>query len=392
MKIFIAASWLRLGGGVTRTLLELFKHIDYSKYDVTLMLMELDKEVLPYVPKEVKVIESGDRFQTDSAGAIIKNTLKKGKFFSAASYAANLADFRLSGDNYRHQEWITKHMKKQDGEYDIAIAYAMMNSIVNKYVIDNVNAKKKILWCHTDINLYKERYLKGLDKLYMQFDRINCVSKASADSLRNAYPALSDKIKVTYNFVDCSKIISESAAPIDTEVPENRLKLCTVSRITQEKGTDILVECARKLDENGFDFCWWVIGPEFDENFTALVKTKISEYGLNGKVLLLGEKNPPYPYMRRCDIYVQPSRFEGYCTTTNEARILCRPVVTTCISGADEQFTNGINGSITDISVDSLYNAIKDLALSEEKRHKYSENLKETVSGLKNNSFESMIS
>lgn len=39
----------------------------------------------------------------------------------------------------------------------------------------------------------------------------------------------------------------------------------------------------------------------------------------------MGVQANPYPYMKAGDIYVQTSRFEGYCLTLTEARILNRP-------------------------------------------------------------------
>ena len=42
---------------------------------------------------------------------------------------------------------------------------------------------------------------------------------------------------------------------------------------------------------------------------------------LNNNIILLGNKNNPYPFFKDCDIYVQPSRHEGYCITLAEARI-----------------------------------------------------------------------
>lgn len=391
MKIFIAASWLKLGGGVTRTLFELFKHIDYSKHDVTLMVMELDKDVLSYVPEEVKVIWSGDSFQSQSAGAILKNTLKKGKIFTAASYAFNVADFRLTGDNYRHQAWITKHMKKQDEEYDIAISYAMMNSIVNKYVIDNVKANKKILWCHIDVNIYKPQYIKGLKKLYNQYDRINCVSQSSLNSLKEKYPELSDKLHVAYNFIDSERIIKDAEAEPDIDISDDKTNLCTVGRITDQKGIDILVNVADRLNKKGFNFVWWVVGTRYDDELNHRIEQSIKNAGLEDKVLLLGEKNPPYPFMKKCDIYVQPSRYEGYCTTTNEAKILLKPIITTCVAGAEEQFTNNVDGIITDISVDAVYDAVAELISNPQKRKQLTENLKNNLKISQENSFESMI-
>lgn len=390
MKVFIAASWLKLGGGVTRTLLELLKRIDYSKHDVTLMVMSLDRELLSFIPEQVKVIETKDSFQTESMQSYIKRQLKGKKLLTAASCTVNLLDYRISGDNYRHQAWITSHMEKQDEEYDVAIAYAMMNSIVNKYVIDNVRAKKKILWCHIEMGIYKEKYIRGLGKLYSEYDRINCVSKSSLESVKKMYPELSDKLKITYNFIDSDAIRELAEKPVDIDVPSEKLKLCTVCRISNQKGTDILADTADILARRGLDFVWWVVGTRYSDDFNKEVEAKISEYGLEDRVLLLGEKNPPYPYMKNCDIYVQSSRFEGYCTTTNEAKILCKPIIATLVSGAEEQFTDGVNGTITEISADAIADAITELAQNVQKREMYIENLK-TGAIAQEPSFESMI-
>ena len=80
--------------------------------------------------------------------------------------------------------------------------------------------------------------------------------------------------------------------------------------------------------------------------------------------------------MEQCDIYVQPSRFEGYCTTTNEARIIGCPIVMTNVSGASEQIENGKTGYIVESDELSLYNAITKLLDSKELIDQFKENLK----------------
>lgn len=391
MKVFIAASWLRLGGGVTRTLLELLKRIDYNKYDVTLMLMEKDDSVLPLLPDRVKVIEAKEKFQTMSPKSIFKSLVRKGKLFSAASYLMNMLDWKLNSDSYRHQHWLAIHSTKQAEEYDIAISYAMMDSFVNQYVIDCVKAKKKIMWCHVDINIYKQKYISGLEKTYSKYDRINCVSRYCLNTLKDRYPFLSDKLEVAYNFIDAEAIKKSAQIEPDIDIPD-KLKLCTVGRITDQKAIDILVDTADLLNKSGVDFVWWVIGTQYNDDFNKNVRECIKLNSLESRVLLLGEKNPPYPYMNSCDIYVQTSRFEGYCTTTNEARILLKPVITTCVSGADEQFTNGLNGSIADISAQALFSEIKRLYENPDICRSYIENLKSGFSLKQENTFEGMIS
>ena len=50
--------------------------------------------------------------------------------------------------------------------------------------------------------------------------------------------------------------------------------------------------------------------------------------------------------MKQCDIYVQPSRHEGYCITLAEARCFNNPIVSTNFTGANEQILHEHNGLI----------------------------------------------
>lgn len=65
--------------------------------------------------------------------------------------------------------------------------------------------------------------------------------------------------------------------------------------------------------------------------------------------------------MKSCDIYVQPSRTEGFCTTTNEARILGKAIVTTDVGGMREQFVDRESALITKVDGQSLSRAILEL-------------------------------
>ena len=65
--------------------------------------------------------------------------------------------------------------------------------------------------------------------------------------------------------------------------------------------------------------------------------------------------------MADCDIYVQPSRFEGYCTTINEARILGCPIVATDVFGVDEQLSNLKTGMIVPVGEEGVYQGVRKL-------------------------------
>ena len=114
----------------------------------------------------------------------------------------------------------------------------------------------------------------------------------------------------------------------------NQVIIATVGRLAFQKGYDLALLVASRLKKDGFDFKWLVIGEgSHRENLETLIK----EYDLSDIFILLGSIENPYPFIEQSDIYVQPSRWEGYCTTLTEAAILKKPIVTTNVSRSEER-------------------------------------------------------
>lgn len=73
---------------------------------------------------------------------------------------------------------------------------------------------------------------------------------------------------------------------------------------------------------------------------------KITEAGMQERVIILGKKDNPYPYMRACELYVQPSRYEGKAVTVREAQLLGKPVVITSYATSASQLEDGVDGVV----------------------------------------------
>ncbi len=90
---------------------------------------------------------------------------------------------------------------------------------------------------------------------------------------------------------------------------------------------------------------------------------------MTDSVILLGKKENPYPYIKACDIYVQPSRYEGKSVTVREAQMLCKPVVVTAYPTAASQIIDGVDGVIVPLDNEGcargLASFIADAALQE---------------------------
>ena len=70
-------------------------------------------------------------------------------------------------------------------------------------------------------------------------------------------------------------------------------------------------------------------------------------------VRILGKQANPYPFIGACDVYVQPSRYEGKSITVREAQILGKPVVITNYPTAASQVTDGVDGVIVPMDVEA---------------------------------------
>lgn len=343
-------------GGVENALISMLQVMNYDNYDVTLLLTVIEGELIYKIPKQVKVITLDEFKQIDHR--VLKRSIN-------GIYHILKCKFR--GDLHGLYKYYCKLIPKIEEEYDLAISYQAPSRLPSVYVANNIEAKKKVLWLHNDpskspcnISYYEESYSR--------YDKVFCVANSIKEKFIEIFPKLKDKAEVFYNIVPVDEILAKSK---ENEVFNDKYKgirLLTIGRLSPEKGYNMAINVCEKMIKDGYEIRWYVCGEGGQRNeLEALIKEK----GIEENFLLLGNITNPYPYLNKCDIYVQPSLFEGYCTTTNEARVLCKPVITTDVSGAREQFNNYENGIIVPIEEEKIYRAVKTLLDDKNMRGKF---------------------
>lgn len=151
------------------------------------------------------------------------------------------------------------------------------------------------------------------------------------------------------------------------------MELLSIGRFCTAKNYDNVPDIACRLIENGIsDLKWYIIGYGGDE---ALIRSKIAEAGMEDHVILLGKKENPYPYIKACDIYVQPSRYEGKSITVREAQILCKPVVVTNYPTAKSQINDGVDGVIVPLDNEGCARGIADFIFNKDLQQRIIANL-----------------
>lgn len=345
-------------GGVALALQTFLQFLAKENYEITLFVQEHDPAKMLPVPEGVRCLP----WEPEQA-------------FSPRNQLGALLNFRNFGKKAVYQ---ARCRKMFPGEYDCAIAYQMITNDVTVVTLEKIRAKRKLLWLHGKKN-FREQDLAFYDNLYAKADKIVCVSLETEDRFRSLMPKCADKTVTIHNFYDIPFIRSQALAPAEgMETQPGAVSIVSVGRISKEKGFDRVPPVMQALTDAGYDVHWYIVG---DGNKRAEVETDIRARLLENRIHLLGHRSNPFPYVRQCDIYVQPSYTEGFCTSTMEAKILFKSVVTTDVPGMREQFVSGENGLIVESSVDGLVSGIRQLLDHPELRQKIVETLhKEPIS------------
>lgn len=151
------------------------------------------------------------------------------------------------------------------------------------------------------------------------------------------------------------------------------MNLLSIGRFCTAKNYDNVPDITRRMIDHGIeDLRWYIIGYGGDEE---LIRSKIAEAGMQDHVILLGKKDNPYPYIKACDIYVQPSRYEGKSITVREAQILGKPVVVTAYPTASSQINDGVDGVIVPLDNEGCARGIAAFISDRELQKKIASNL-----------------
>ena len=234
---------------------------------------------------------------------------------------------------------------------------------------------KKIAFVHCDVSVKPvlEDFYKSKAECvseYMSFDKVCFVSKRALLGFEKTFGIL-DNSMVIHNVIDEEEILNKSEEETEFEFITNGLKLISIGRLSSEKGYDRLIRIVSKLEKK-YEFELWILGegPERDNLETIIRNLNVSS------VKLLGFKKNPYSYMKKADLYICPSYFEGYSTTVTECMLLKIPVLTVDCAGMDEILDNGKYGKITKNSEEALLDGLAGFLEDEHSLNLYIENLK----------------
>ena len=354
-------------GGAERSLLGLLANMDYEKYEVSLFLYRHEGEFLEYIPPETKVLAPIPEYETFDVP--IKSLFLNGKInfgmarlWAKISMRMHCVKSKEEPGVWMAMQYISKTLlpllPEIPGEYDVGISFLGVPDVL----LNKVKAKTKMAWNHTDysiLNPDKERDRK----IYSKIDYIVSVSEPCTNQFLKVYPEFKDKAITIENILSETLLDKQSAKTI-LDMPRNGHEkiFLSIGRYSDAKNFDNVPEICKRIRAAGMDVIWYIIGYGGDE---ALIRKKIEEANMGNYVILLGKRNNPYPYIKKCDLYVQPSRYEGKAVTVREAQALHKPVVITNFATSSSQLKDKYDGVIVPMDNEGCANGIVEFLKNE---------------------------
>jgi len=348
-------------GGPTRVLTNLLAVLDPLEYEITVQVFRSTGVSRPYLPDhvDVQLIEPRGLFGPGGeAGA------------TRMMWFLVRAAVRLLGWLVRHvfpscgdAGWLLAERFVRTSTVDWDMAMSLIEGRSNYYVATKLRAAVKVGRVPTDYSVLDgSRRLDG--RYFPRLDYVVTNSLVTLRILKDTFPSLAERFLFVGALTPPRLIrsMAERGEGFGDDFAGPRI--LTLSRLDDTKGTDLAIAACKLLFDRGLGVRWYVMGAGPTERYQAMVDA----LGLTPHFFFLKPRSNPFSFVRKCDIYVQPSRYEGRSNAVQEARVLGKPIVITNFATAAEHVTHMSDGIVADMNASSLAEALELLIRDEKLR------------------------
>ena len=329
-------------GGAERTIVNLLNGINKKKFICKLMLYKKEGELLKKLKPHIKVINLSVNNSGSAIFKIIKhlNFEKPDIVFSTLRYP--------NAAMYISSKLCTSKPKVIIRETNNFTAAGLKTNPIEIFVS----------WC------------------YRNADKVISLSKGVALDLRKRHKISKNKIQTIYNPVDIKYIRNEGKKKLNIKIPrdfnnKSKFKMISVGSLEIQKGHDILIKSLKKI--KNIDFYLFIVGKGSQKKS---LERLIYNCELTDRIFLMGELKNPYNLISKSDLFILPSRWEGFGHVIVESMALGTPVLSSnCKSGPNEIITNNINGKLYPFnSQTALIRGIQEIYKDDSLRKSFSKN------------------
>ncbi len=315
------------GGGMEKMMINLSKSLLRLGVKVNFILMNEKGDYTGSIKKELKVVSFD-----------VKNMVSSVPYL--AEYIKNRRPDKIMSVGRASNITLLLASKITEHEFEKVIS---LRNIVNE-----------------ERNKWKDLIYKYLIKItYNGADKYIPISYGVYEDHKRIVDISKDKTKVIYNPAFRKEIVDKSKKKVKHKWFNGKDKIIlSAGRLCRQKNFVLLVKAFSKVN-NVIDSKLAILGKGEKREDIIRAARKV---GVRDKVDLLGFVSNPYKYMAKADLFVLPSRWEGFGNVIVEAMAVGTSIVATnCPGGPAEILENGKWGDLVPTnSPKAMANAIVD--------------------------------
>jgi len=339
---------MRIGGG-EKSLLDLLQHLDYTQYNVDLLLIEGKGDYYSQIPSNVNIVFVDTTKAYGAFWSTITKCIKQKEFF-AIWFRFVILTAKLFGKKTLYLLTPILHLKSK---YDCAIAYRP--GPCADIVAYAVKANKKICWWHNGKCDYTPKQITEINSTWRRINNIVAVSEGSRHLIIDNFTFPEDSIVVIPNMIDIDNI-QKKAHTSNPYCDKADIRFVSVCRLSPEKHLENAIYVMSQLTKMTDKLIKWYFIGDGPEN--RRLKSLITQNHLENHVILMGQQINPYPYIRYADYYVNTSYQESQSISVLEAMALQIPCVVTRTVGTDGYCKDGLNCFVAEQNENNLLKVI----------------------------------
>lgn len=326
--------------GIARSFISLLNAFDYEKYDVTVFVEYPDfipnnKEKIQTFHKNVRCLVYVPGICGSWKELILKKVMLHNGFSTDREWKRFpkdifRRDFQRSFGNSRFDAVIDFQ-----GYTPISCCLLLMG-----------NSGKKIIWQHNDMLAERDKVVNGVKPhektlntvfyLYKYFDKIVSCGKYVMKQNLNSPEVYGIREKFSYarNTLDIKRmekaleedrIMGQDLFGNARKWPDSTdINFVTMGRMSPEKNHWALIRGFIEFQKKYENVKLHIIG---DGPLREELMQEIERKGMKDKIILTGQMDNPFSYMKRCQCFILPSLHEGQPLVLTEARALGLPLI-----------------------------------------------------------------
>jgi len=185
---------------------------------------------------------------------------------------------------------------------------------------------------HCTTNKRRKKNFRLLEKvIYRAYDKIVCVSDASAENLKKWVGNKRDAIETIHNGINFQHVINASPyTKKDLDLPDESVALCMTARFFDQKDHKTLIRAMSYLS----DIYYLVLigSGEAQKECAELCEN----LGLDSRVRFLGRRRDVPSILKAVDLCVLSTHYEGMPVSILEYFAAAKPVIATNVGGVRE--------------------------------------------------------